>query len=221
MMTSPNENVFRVTGPLCGEFTGHRWISLTMASDAELCCFLWKGWVNNRDAGDVRRHRAHYDVIVMHKDYNVRIWWINCVYFCFQFFCYRGQRLADVYSFWSVLVLLVWLSVFRVVWPPCLSLGCYVHGETLYACILFFHDDTVAWECFPHRGPSRISGDLKRNDVRGRQCNMKCITVPADVLAPNGSMASAVVALTFMMTPVTRKFDVFFDLRLNKRLSKQ
>ena len=33
--------VFRVTGPLCGEFTGHRWIPLTKASDAELWCFLW------------------------------------------------------------------------------------------------------------------------------------------------------------------------------------
>ena len=26
MMTSSNGNIFRVTGPLCGEFTGHRWI---------------------------------------------------------------------------------------------------------------------------------------------------------------------------------------------------
>ena len=26
MMTSSNENIFRVTGPLCGEFTGHQWI---------------------------------------------------------------------------------------------------------------------------------------------------------------------------------------------------
>ena len=25
-MTSSNGNIFRVTGPLCGEFTGHRWI---------------------------------------------------------------------------------------------------------------------------------------------------------------------------------------------------
>ena len=41
MMTSSNGNIFRVTGPLCGEFTGHRWIPLTKASDAELCCFLW------------------------------------------------------------------------------------------------------------------------------------------------------------------------------------
>ena len=27
--------VFRITGPLCGEFIGHRWIALTKASDAE------------------------------------------------------------------------------------------------------------------------------------------------------------------------------------------
>ena len=31
----------RITGPLCGEFTGPRWIPLTKASDAELGCFLW------------------------------------------------------------------------------------------------------------------------------------------------------------------------------------
>ena len=47
------------------EFTGHRWIPRTKASDAELWCFLicaWiNGWVNNREAGDLRRHRTHYD----------------------------------------------------------------------------------------------------------------------------------------------------------------
>ena len=41
MMTSSNGNIFRATGPLRGEFTGHRWILLTKASDAELWCFLW------------------------------------------------------------------------------------------------------------------------------------------------------------------------------------
>ena len=41
MMTSSNGNVFRVTGHLCGEFTGFRWIPRTKASDAELWCFLW------------------------------------------------------------------------------------------------------------------------------------------------------------------------------------
>ena len=39
-ITSSNGNVFRVTWPLCGEFTGHRWIPLTKASDAELWFFL-------------------------------------------------------------------------------------------------------------------------------------------------------------------------------------
>ena len=41
MMTSSNGSIFRVAGPLCGEFPDHRWIPLTKASDAELWCFLW------------------------------------------------------------------------------------------------------------------------------------------------------------------------------------
>ena len=41
MMTSSNGNIFRVTGHLCGEFTGPRWIPRTKASNAELWCFLW------------------------------------------------------------------------------------------------------------------------------------------------------------------------------------
>ena len=39
-MTSSNGNIFCVTGPLCREFTGLRWIPRTKASDAELWCFL-------------------------------------------------------------------------------------------------------------------------------------------------------------------------------------
>ena len=41
MMTSSNGNIFRITGPLCVEFTGHRRIPHTKASDAELWCLLW------------------------------------------------------------------------------------------------------------------------------------------------------------------------------------
>ena len=40
-MTSSNGNIFHVTGPLRGEFTGHRWIARTKASDTELWRFLW------------------------------------------------------------------------------------------------------------------------------------------------------------------------------------
>ena len=41
MMKSWNGNIFRITGPLCGEFIGHRWIPLTSASDAQLWCIIW------------------------------------------------------------------------------------------------------------------------------------------------------------------------------------
>ena len=40
-MTSSNGNLFRATGPLCAEFTDHRWIPLTNASYTELWWFLW------------------------------------------------------------------------------------------------------------------------------------------------------------------------------------
>ena len=57
-----------------------RWIPLTKASDAELWCFLicaWiNEWVNNREAGDLRRHRAHYDVnvMVLKYSYGLEMW---------------------------------------------------------------------------------------------------------------------------------------------------
>ena len=39
-MTSSNGIIFRVTNPLSGKSTGHRWISFRKASDAVLWCFL-------------------------------------------------------------------------------------------------------------------------------------------------------------------------------------
>ena len=70
MMTSSNGNIFRVTGHLCGEFTGPRWIPRTKASEVRalmfsLICTRINGWVNNGEAGDLRRKRAHYDVSLM------------------------------------------------------------------------------------------------------------------------------------------------------------
>ena len=80
---------FRVTGHLCGEFTGDRWIPHTKASDCmgalmfSLICVWINGWVNNGEAGDLRRDRVHYDVTVMqsHPTTHTRgphmrfLWW--------------------------------------------------------------------------------------------------------------------------------------------------
>ena len=85
IMTSSNGNIFRVTVPLCGEFTSHRWIPLTKASDVELWCFLrsapWINvWVNNREAGDLRCHHTHYDVSVMDEVVVLIVHWITSLW---------------------------------------------------------------------------------------------------------------------------------------------
>ena len=38
---------------------------VTRRFDVFFICVWINGWVNNRDAGDLRRYRTHYDVIVM------------------------------------------------------------------------------------------------------------------------------------------------------------
>ena len=68
MMTSSNGNIFRVTGhcagihrsPVNSPYKG-QWRGALVFS---LICTRINGWVNNREASDLRRHRAHYDVIV-------------------------------------------------------------------------------------------------------------------------------------------------------------
>ena len=66
MMTSSIGNIFRVTGPLCGEFIGDQWRGALMFS---LICAWINSWVNNCEAGDLGRYRAHYDVTVMDYEY--------------------------------------------------------------------------------------------------------------------------------------------------------
>ena len=77
-MTSTNGNVFRVTGPLCGEFTGPGEFP-TQIND----------WVINREAGDLRRHRGHYDINVM-----IRVLGKLCAAFLMHVFSSVGQILS-------------------------------------------------------------------------------------------------------------------------------
>ena len=77
-MTSSNGSIFHVTGlfvrgihrppvnsphrsPVNSPHKG-QWRRALIFS---LICTWINGWVNNQDAGDLRRNRAHYDVIVM------------------------------------------------------------------------------------------------------------------------------------------------------------
>ena len=69
MMTSWNGNIFHVTGLCAGNspvsvnsLHKGQWRGALMFS---LICVWINVWVSNREAGDLRRHRAHYDVIVV------------------------------------------------------------------------------------------------------------------------------------------------------------
>ena len=116
-MTSSNGNIFRVTGP---------WRGALMVS---LICVWINGWINNREAGDLRRHRGHYDVNVMCcrsvPSYCVNQWrrpgaWVKlikiqtlsreCIWECRPF--HSGINLLKIYS--PVLFSVIYCSCARI-----------------------------------------------------------------------------------------------------------
>ena len=63
-MTSSNGDIFRVSGHLINSPHKGQWRGALMFS---LICVRINDWVNNREADDLRRYRAHCDVIVMKR----------------------------------------------------------------------------------------------------------------------------------------------------------
>ena len=55
--------------PVNGEFPSQR--PVTRSFDVSLICAWINAWVNNREAGDLRRHCAHYDVTVMYWEFEL------------------------------------------------------------------------------------------------------------------------------------------------------
>ena len=58
--------------PVTGEFPS-QW-SVTRSFDVSFICAWINGWVNNRAAGDLRRHRSHYDITVICFASDVLLW---------------------------------------------------------------------------------------------------------------------------------------------------
>ena len=77
MMTSSNGNLFRVTGPLWGETTGHRWILLTKASDAGIW-FLFDLHLNKWLSKQQRRRWFETTSCSLWRHCNAWVWWELC-----------------------------------------------------------------------------------------------------------------------------------------------
>ena len=65
---------YQVNSPHKGQWRGALMFSL-------ICVWI-NGWINNREAGDLRRHRGHYDVNVMKLGMNLKViqlfrWYLN------------------------------------------------------------------------------------------------------------------------------------------------
>ena len=98
-MTSWNKNILRVTGlcagnsPVTGEFPPPppppqgQWRGALMFS---LICAWTDDWVNNRNAGDLRRHGAHYNVTIMYEIYQ----------YCIIVMSYIGINTAILIGCW-------------------------------------------------------------------------------------------------------------------------
>ena len=70
--------------PVTGEFPAQR--PVMRSFDVYLICAWINGWVNNREAGDLRRHRGHHDVTVMPPSINT---WLNIIK-------YGGERTCSL-----------------------------------------------------------------------------------------------------------------------------
>ena len=96
-----------VNSPVIGEFPAHR--PVTRSFDVFFICAWINGWVNSREAGDLRRHGAHYDITVMRltwqlllsHPYYIRDGAISCV----------GFNISSVWhnNYWY---LICWITVY-------------------------------------------------------------------------------------------------------------
>ena len=134
------------------------------------------GWVNNGEAGDLRRHRAHYDVTVMSISFSVASLEVFCIHtawgvlqfgFGTPFKIEQSNRTHD----W----LLHSSSQAHAQYIPS-------HRHTVFLC----HDDVIKWKHFPRYWPFYVGN----SPVTGKFPSQR---------------------------PVTRSFDVFSYLHLNKR----
>ena len=145
-----------VNSPVPGEFPAEKgkWQGVLMLS---LICTRINGWVNSGEAGDLRSHRAHYEVIVMY---------------------------------------IAWNSLHRQIGSNC---TCWMHNVGV-------------------QSGFRGSEWKSRSPVNAWwRHQMETFSALLAICAGNSPVPGEFPA----QRPVTWTFDVFFDMCLNKRLSKQ
>ena len=216
MMTSSNGNIFRVTGHLGGEFTGHRWIPLTKASGAELWCFPWSAHVQRLCKQSRRRW----------FETPSRSLWHHCNKYIEHFLLYADGGRTETRTVPSNYE----YRVPRSVLPKAL------HSYQITGVLCYQRTDLGAWARLAtnQAGSQRASLQIIHTPRVGNYMiyiyiyiyissgtwwrrHMETFSALLAICAGNSPLTVEFPA----QRPVTRSFDIFFDLRLNKRSSKQ
>ena len=88
LILSASLAIYAGNSPVTGEFPSHR--PMTRSFDVFFICAWMNGWINNGEADDLRRHCAHYDIIVMtycfywHGITQIRPWIRGYIHTCLQ-----------------------------------------------------------------------------------------------------------------------------------------
>ena len=143
--------------PVTGEFPTQR--PVTRSFDVVLICTWINDGVNNREAGDLRRHRVHYDVTVLiswadgdfFQPYLEFCW---CVFFSLMSVFYFPLSC----SLWMIISFLSWSwinSTEHETWwseiHECTRCFQWVFDGTGFT--ILWHDDVTKWKHFPRYWP--------------------------------------------------------------------
>ena len=163
-----------VNSPHKGQWRGALMFSL-------ICAWI-NDWVNNREAGDFRHHRGHYDVIVL-------------IFVCIVLNRSHNVLIKHLWKFVFTSPIESELTCVQVI-SHYLNRGW--HSSLTYICTILLQLFNIAVICSWWRH------------------QMETFFALLALCAGNSSVTGELSA----QRPVTWSLDVFFDLRLNKRLNK-
>ena len=220
-MTSSNENIFRVTGPLCAEFTGHRQRPVTRRFDIFFHLRLNK-WLSKQSWG-------------LWFDTPSRSLWRHCnVLTTFpNAFPWKKSFASWFKSYWSLhpLVQLTLTgpgnglvpNIHQALnqyqwWPSSITQMCVTRPQ--YVMTTSFHHSEFGFNsylCYMLQSCIICMKCSPRSAFSWWRHQTETFSALLAICAGNSPVTGEFPA----QRPVTRSFDVFFDLLLNKLLSKQ
>ena len=213
MMTSSNGNICRVTGPLCGEFTGLRWIPHTKAGDAELWCFL-------RLITRLSKHSRGWSFETISRPL-----WRHCNYViwgwdvCHWFRKFPGKNNCQHTSpLGHYAAITKKQRQFRYCDDLKMMFNCYSVRQTSLNSLIVLAVHIKPWNLSVMGSDNSLSLNLETVwSIKWSHLNFHCTNVPVDVvvsvttdkLAPNGANLSADIVLT------TNLLEVFCQISLS------